>query len=83
MSETYTLMHIPVRLVETVQGIASGKLVAVPMPDSTAIYPEQDPETGRRGLHLVYLPSNPAGSDALRAVHAAAPLATGKKKRAG
>lgn len=30
VSETYTLMHIPVRLVETIQGIASGKLVAVP-----------------------------------------------------
>lgn len=30
MSEAYTLMRIPVRLVETVQGIASGSLVAVP-----------------------------------------------------
>lgn len=29
MSETYTLMHVPARLVETIQGIASGSLVAV------------------------------------------------------
>ena len=29
MSEAYTLMHVPVRLVETVQGIANGSLVAV------------------------------------------------------
>jgi len=30
VSEAYTLMHVPVRLVETIQGIASGALVAVP-----------------------------------------------------
>lgn len=35
MSEAYTLMHVPVRLVETVQGIANGTLVAVPTFGST------------------------------------------------
>jgi hypothetical protein len=30
MSEAYTLMHVPARLVPTIQGIAKGTLVAVP-----------------------------------------------------
>ena len=34
----YTLMHIPVRLVETVQGIANGSLVAVPREPTPAIW---------------------------------------------
>lgn len=37
MSEAYTLMHVPVRLVETIQGIASGALVAVPREPTMAM----------------------------------------------
>lgn len=52
----------------TLDKLASGELVAVPLPNHTSIPAEQDPATGRRGLYLVYLPSNPAGIDALHAV---------------
>ena len=55
----------------TLERLVSGEWVAVPMPNHTSIPPEQDPATGRRGLYLAYLPSNPAGIDALHAVRAA------------
>lgn len=37
MSEAYTLMHVPARLVPTIQGIAKGTLVAVPKKDLTSL----------------------------------------------
>lgn len=39
MSEAYTLMHIPVRLLETVQGIENGSLVAVPREPTPDFWP--------------------------------------------
>lgn len=37
MSETYTLMHVPAPLVPTIQGIAKGTLVAVPVEPTEAM----------------------------------------------
>lgn len=37
MSEAYTLMHVPKRLVPTIQGIYNGSLVAVPREPTEAM----------------------------------------------
>lgn len=47
MSEAYTLMHIPMRLVETVQGIASGTMVAVPREPSPDFWPFYSPPNAK------------------------------------